>query len=95
MIEAAALLLAGLAGGALGALFFGGLWWTVRNAMTARQPALWFVASMLVRSSLAVAGFYFISAGRWERLLVAVLGFTLARTVAARLVRRMEGGTHR
>jgi F1F0 ATPase subunit 2 len=78
MADAITLLLAGLAGAALGALFFGGLWWTVRT--------LWFAGSMLVRSGLALVGFYFVSGGRWDRLLACVLGFTLARAVAARLV---------
>ncbi len=29
------------AGMLLGALFFGGLWWTVRRGLTAGNPALW------------------------------------------------------
>jgi uncharacterized membrane protein YfbV (UPF0208 family) len=29
----------------LGALFFGGLWWTVRRGLTVANPALWFGVS--------------------------------------------------
>ena len=42
----------------LGALFFGGLWWTVRKGVSSTQPALWFFGSLLLRTSIALAGFY-------------------------------------
>ena len=32
-----------LIGVMLGAMFFGGLWWTVHRAMTSRRVALWFL----------------------------------------------------
>jgi len=38
----------------LGALFFGGLWWTVRRGLTAANPALWFGLSALTRMALTV-----------------------------------------
>lgn len=79
--------LALLLGISLGAMFFGGLWWTVRKIVTSRQPALWFLGSLLLRTGLAVAGFYFISRGHWGRLPVCLLGFILARMVATRLAR--------
>ncbi len=50
--------LAGLAGLLLGATFFGGLWWTVRKGLTAKQPALWFLGSTLLRMGIALVGFY-------------------------------------
>jgi len=40
----------------LGAIFFGGLWWTVQRGLSARQPALWFGASMLLRTAVVLAG---------------------------------------
>jgi F1F0 ATPase subunit 2 len=91
MTDAWTLLLSGLAGAALGALFFAGLWWTIRNALTAPQPALWFVSSMVIRSTLALTGFYLVSGGRWDRLLSCVLGFSAARFVVSRLVRQAIG----
>jgi len=39
MNETATLVLSWVAGAALGAIFFGGLWWTVRKGMSAKQPA--------------------------------------------------------
>ena len=50
--ETLMLVLACAAGGGLGAVFFGGLWWTVRKGVSSKQPALWFFASLLVRMAL-------------------------------------------
>ena len=72
-------MLALVAGVLLGAVFFGGLWWTVRKGVSSKRPALWFFGSLLLRMSIALAGFYFVSGGHWERLLVCLLGFVVAR----------------
>jgi F1F0 ATPase subunit 2 len=85
MNEAVTLALAWLAGLALGALFFGGLWWTVRAGITARRPALWFLGSLLFRMGIALAGFYAVSAGNLNRLLVCLFGFFIARSIVTRL----------
>jgi F1F0 ATPase subunit 2 len=87
MNETATLVLAWIAGGVLGAIFFGGLWWTVRKAVSSRQPALWFFASLLLRMSIVLAGFYSVSSGHWERLLLCLLGFVMARLVVTWLTR--------
>lgn len=88
MNETLILLLALIAGGLLGAMFFGGLWWTVRKGVSSPRPALWFFASMLLRMGIAVGGFYFVAGGQWERLLACLVGFLLARLVVTRLTRR-------
>ncbi len=87
MNEALTLVLALLAGGVLGAIFFGGLWWTVRMGVSSKQPALWFLGSMLLRVGIVLAGVYFVSGGRWERMLLCLLGFALARPAVTRLTR--------
>ena len=74
-----------LAGMLLGALFFGGLWWTVQKGLSARQPALWFGASMLLRTAVVLAGFYFVAGPDWQRLLLCLLGFIIARLIVTRL----------
>ena len=79
MNEPLTLALAGLAGSGLGALFFGGLWWTVRKGVSASQPALWFLGSLLLRMGIALAGFYVVSGGHLGRLLACLAGFALAR----------------
>ena len=71
----------------LGGVFFGGLWWTVRKAVSSRQPALWFLGSMLLRTGIVLSGFYFVSGGDWKRLLASLLGFIIARLVVTRLSR--------
>jgi F1F0 ATPase subunit 2 len=84
------LALALLTGVSLGAIFFGGLWWTVRKSLSSRQPALWLLCSLLLRTGLVLAGFYFVARGRWERLLACLLGFVAARLIATRLTRAAE-----
>ena len=79
--ETLTLVPAGIAGGALGAIFFGGLWWTVIRGVSSERPALWFFGSMLARTSIALAGFYFVGGDNWERWLLCLLGFVLARLV--------------
>lgn len=87
MNETLTLMLAAVAGAALGAIFFGGLWWTVRRGVTSARPALWFLGSALLRMSVAIAGFYFVAGGRWPRLVVALIGFIASRFVVLGLSR--------
>jgi F1F0 ATPase subunit 2 len=79
--------LAWLEGWALGVIFFGGLWWTVRKGISSHTPALWFLGSLLLRMSVTLAGFYFIGRGNWKRLLLCLLGFVMARLVVTWLTR--------
>ena len=85
--HALALSLAWVAGAALGAMFFGGLWWTTRLGASSRRPALWFFGSLLLRMSVALSGFYFIAGGHWQRMLMCLLGFLMARGVVTWLTR--------
>jgi F1F0 ATPase subunit 2 len=79
MTESLTLALACLAGIMLGAIFFGGLWITIRRGVSSERPALWFLLSMLLRMSIALAGFYFASGSHLDRLLLCLLGFVMAR----------------
>ena len=95
MNEALRLLVSLAAGAALGAIFFGGLWWTVRKVISSEQPALWFVGSLILRLGVAAVGFYFVAGGHWERLIACFLGFVMARMVVVRATRPTgEGGGH-
>ncbi|GAB2784284.1 ATP synthase subunit I [Rhabdobacter roseus] len=85
-----------LAGGlVLGGLYFGGLWLTVKKALTARYPALWLLPSYVLRIGMALAGFYWLSAGAWPRLLVCVAGFLLVRVVSIRWVQANPAAPNR
>lgn len=90
MSDPLTLLLAWMAGGVLGTLFFGGLWWTVRRAVSAKQPALWIFGSLLLRTSVALAAFYVVSGRHLDRLLLCLLGFIVARLLVTRLTRPSE-----
>ncbi|MDQ6685928.1 MAG: ATP synthase subunit I [Pseudomonadota bacterium] len=87
-VSAAALVLSLLAGGGLGAIYFGGLWWTVRRAASFRRPALTMLASALVRLGVALGGFYVVGAGSWQRLVLCLLGFVVARAAVTWHVRQ-------
>lgn len=91
MTETFTLLSAWLAGVLLGAVFFGGLWWTVARGLSSKHPALWFLGSLLLRTSITATGFVFVASGHWERLLVCLLGFIMARLIVMRLARSPAG----
>jgi F1F0 ATPase subunit 2 len=102
MSETAYLILAGVQGTLLGAVFFGGLWWTVRRAVASNQPAVWFLASLAVRTLIAAVGFWFVARGDWRRLVACLVGFVVSRMVIIRLTAvgvekgsqlQREGGT--
>lgn len=71
----------------LGALFFGGLWWTVRHGLTATNPALWFGASALARMTMTLSGLYYVARLGWPSVLACLCGLLAARVVVARLTR--------
>lgn len=89
-----------LGGTVIGALFFGGLWLTVRRIPRSRHPALLMFSSLILRLALAGAGFYWVMDGSAVRLLSALAGFLavrwvltgrLARLAEARALTRGEG----
>jgi F1F0 ATPase subunit 2 len=79
-----------LVGVLLGAFFFGGLWWTVRQGLTSKRVVLWFFGSMLLRTGIVLLGFYLILGDNWKRLLAGLLGFIIARLIVMRLTRAAQ-----
>jgi F1F0 ATPase subunit 2 len=79
------LLLAGAVGLVLGAIFFGGLWWTLRKSLNSPRPALWILGSLVARMSVLLVGLYLVSDGHWERLLVGLVGVICGRFLVLRL----------
>lgn len=84
------LILACAAGVALGTIFFGGLWWTIRKGVTSPRPAIFFLTSVVLRMAIALVGFYFVSGGQWQRLLACLLGFVAARLAVTWLTREKK-----
>jgi F1F0 ATPase subunit 2 len=77
----------GLAAGlALGAGHFGGLWWTVRRATSARRPARLLALSALGRGAALLAGMVALAKIDPWTLLAGSVGVLIARLVTTRAV---------
>jgi len=77
-----------LAGGAaLGALFFGGLYWTTEHVIHCKRPAAVLMTSLLMRGAIVVVGFYWLMEGAPIRALAALVGFIIARSALVRALR--------
>ncbi len=87
MHETLTLMLAGIAGAALGTIFFGGLWWTIRRSVSSPSPARLFFGSLLLRMGIVLTGFYFVSGGEWHRLMACLVGFVTARLAVTWMTR--------
>lgn len=81
------LFIAFLVGIGTGIVYFGGLWWTVRQLPFVRQPALLMLGSFFVRTGISLTAFYLASGGHWERILVSLLGFIVMRCFLVHRVR--------
>jgi F1F0 ATPase subunit 2 len=84
------MILAFVAGIALGILFFGGLWFTVKKIVTAKIPALWLLGSFIIRFGVVLTGFYFISSGNWQRLVICLIGFVAARYIVIHFTKTID-----
>jgi F1F0 ATPase subunit 2 len=80
-MEVLPLLMAFMAGLALGGWYFGGLWMTVRRLTKASAPALLALGSFWLRLAVSMMGFYVVMNGQWERLLVCFVGFLGMRSI--------------
>jgi F1F0 ATPase subunit 2 len=78
-----------------GAIFYGGLWWTVQRLQEASSPALLVIGSLFVRLVLAMAIFYGIMAAGGELLYlgIALVVFLIVRMVMVGRI-RPQGGRH-
>lgn len=85
-------ILAAFLGLALGALFYGGLWWTVHWGATIQRPALWFGCSLLLRFGVVLAGFYLVGSQHGLLLLPCLIGFFSGRVLVAVFTRERRGG---
>jgi F1F0 ATPase subunit 2 len=88
MSETSILALALLAGIMLGAIFYGGLWWTIRRSVSSGSSSHWLIGSFVLRAIIAVGGFYIVSQGDWRSLPACLLGFLAARICVTRLIKR-------
>ncbi|WP_372661060.1 ATP synthase subunit I, partial [Hydrogenophaga sp.] len=63
-----------------------------RRLLASPRPALWFLGSLLLRTGVALTGFYLVGGGHWQRLLACLVGFVLARLLVTRLTRASTTG---
>ena len=75
-----------LAGMALGLFYFEALWLTVRRLSAHPRPSLLMFESLVVRLAVALAGFYVVMDGSWERLAACLAGFFVMRAFVSRRV---------
>jgi F1F0 ATPase subunit 2 len=88
MADAAVWIGAGFAGALLGLAYFAGLWWSIGRARHARRPQALLAASFLVRAAVMVAVLLLIMGDDVVRLVAALAGFLLMRTIVLWRVRR-------
>ena len=86
-MEASILMLALFVGILLGAIFYGGLWWTVRRIVSSKTPGIWLIGSFFLRSIIAIGGFLVVARGDWRSILACFIGFLAARIGVTRLTR--------
>lgn len=79
------LLVAATTGFVCGLVFFGGLWWTLRQAVKATSPAFWILGSFLVRTGMVVLGIGLATRGYLPAILVALAAFIVARFLVIRI----------
>lgn len=89
------LALALVAGMGLGLFYFGGLWLTVRQLPTSRWVMPLVLSSFVGRTAVVLVGFYFVMGGHWERVVVCLVGFLMARFLLVSRLRpdRLANGT--
>ncbi|HVP00775.1 MAG TPA: ATP synthase subunit I [Bryobacteraceae bacterium] len=83
-MSVALLLLAVAAGLALGVMFYGGLWMTVRALPAAPHPVVLTLCSLALRTAAVLAGLLLVTRGRWQNALACLVGFTAARAAVSR-----------
>ena len=79
------------AGTLLGAVYFGGLWWTVARLPRSRYPWLLVPLSALLRTIFVLAGMWlvgiqFAETNQLMRLAVCLFGFLISRFFITRLI---------
>jgi F1F0 ATPase subunit 2 len=84
----AAHLLIAIAGATAGAIFYAGLWLTVRRMPVTRHPGSLTLASLLLRFALALGGLLSVLHGQWPNAVVYLAGFSAARLAVSKVVTR-------
>jgi F1F0 ATPase subunit 2 len=73
-------------GSALGAAFYGGLWWTV-SRLSARKAGSWLLGSFALRTAIVLVGFYSVARTPWYGWAACIVGFLAARVAVTHFTR--------
>jgi len=92
MTDLSTLALDFMAGSALGAVFYGGLWWTVRR-VSGRALGPWLLGSFLLRTLVVLVGFFAVARGPWQGIAACLGGFVVARVAVTRFTRSRYAAT--
>ena len=88
MTGATALGLAFVVGVGLGVFYFGTLWTVVRRLDRLAWPAVWLGVTAILRLAMVLALLALLVGTRWERVVVALVGFLAVRVVLTRWLGR-------
>jgi F1F0 ATPase subunit 2 len=89
MSDILVLLLAAVGGLIIGAIYFAGLWWTLRKSLGTDASVALLPVSLFIRVAICLGGFYLIGAGDPTRIIACLTGFIAARFILFRLTRQM------
>jgi F1F0 ATPase subunit 2 len=73
-------------GFAVGILYFLGLWLTLSRYTGKKHFGSKLLISFLIRLALAISVFYFFMQNDWQRLILLLIGFLIARQVMIRRI---------
>lgn len=74
-----------LAGFALGLMFFYSLWLSTNKILHSQHPVAWVLGGFVLRLAVVLPALYWLTDARWERLLISVGGFFIARLLLVKL----------
>lgn len=83
-----------LAGSAVGAVYFGGLWQTIKMLKTTKHTTRVLVVSWLVRNLFFIGSFFLLMQGSAHRLIAAFLGMMAVRAAMTIYMKRKNAGTN-
>jgi F1F0 ATPase subunit 2 len=73
------IILSVIAGILLSIIYFGGLWYTIKNIEKWRSPWLLITGSYLARSVIVLASFYLLIMNHWSYMVAAFIAFMITR----------------
>lgn len=77
----------------LSLIYFGGLWYTLKQLDRWRRPWILIAGSFLLRNAIVLAAFYFLILQHWSALVAAFIAFMITRQVIVQRTNSPEDQT--